>query len=192
MPKYPYTADIELSKLRIDLRNPRLPQEPDSQREAFAEMAEVQGGKLLALCRHIVRHGLSPANRFIVIPDDANQFIVLDANRRLTALRALEQPELVAGKLTEPEMKQLKQLAESFEPPDDVPCVVFAKRDDTDPWIQLIHEGESDGAGLAPWSAQQKTRHRARGGTKAAHLQVLEFVRSEGTLDPESIKRYDR
>src|SRR5260370_12952905 len=101
MTKYPYTADIELAKLRLDLRNRSLPEEPDSQREAFAEMADVQKGKLLALCKHIARYGLSPAQRFIVIPDDDNQFIVLDANRRLTALRALEQPELVKGQFTD-------------------------------------------------------------------------------------------
>lgn len=192
MTTYPYTADIEVAKLRLDLRNPRLPNEPDSQREAFEQMADVQGGKLLALCKHIAHHGLSPAQRFIVIPDDDNQFIVLDANRRLTALRALEQPDLVRGQLNEAEMKQLKQLADSFEPAEDVPCVVFAKREDADVWVELFHEGENDGAGLVAWSAQQKTRHRARSGTKAVHLQVLEFVRNEGTPSPETVRRYDR
>ena len=53
MTKYPYTADIEVAKLRLDLRNPRLPDEPDSQREAFEHMSDVQGSKLLALCKHI-------------------------------------------------------------------------------------------------------------------------------------------
>lgn len=192
MTKFPYSADIELAKLRLDLRNPRLPEEPDSQREAFEQMADVQESKLLALCKHIARYGLSPAQRFIVIPDDDNQFIVLDANRRLTALRALEQPDLVQGQLSEAEMKQLRQLADAYEPPDDVPCVVFAKREDADIWIELLHEGESDGAGLVAWSAQQKARHRARSGTKAVSLQVLEFVRNEGTLSPQTVKRYDR
>jgi len=192
MTTYPYTADIEVAKLRLDLRNPRLPDEPDSQREAFEQMADVQGGKFLALCKHIAHHGLSPTQRFIVIPDDDNQFIVLDANRRLTALRALEQPDLVQAQLTEAEMKQLKQLADSFEPSEDVPCVVFARREDADVWVELLHEGESDGAGLVAWSAQQKTRHRARSGTKAVHLQVLEFVRNEGAPSPETVRRYDR
>lgn len=192
MPKFPYTADIELSRLRIDQKNPRLPVSRDSQLEAYAEMAETQGSKLVALCRHIRQHGLNPAQRFIVIPDDDAQFIVLDANRRLTALRALEQPELVVEKLAPGDAKQLKQLSATFDPPDDVPCIVFAKREDADPWIELIHGGESDGAGLVAWTAQQKARHRARRGAKAAHLQVLDFVRSEGKLNDESAKRYDR
>jgi hypothetical protein len=192
MTKYPYTADIEVAKLRLDLRNPRLPDEPDSQREAFEHMSDVQGSKLLALCKHIARHGLSPAQRFIVIPDDDNQFIVLDSNRRLTALRALEQPDLVQGQFNETEMRLLRQLADTYEPPEDVPCVVFSKREDADVWVELLHEGESDGAGLVAWSAQQKVRHRARSGTKAVHLQVLEFVRNGGSLSPDTVKRYDR
>lgn len=192
MPKYPYTADIELSRLRIDQRNPRLPVSPDSQREAYGELAEAQGSKLVALYRHIAGHGLNPAQRFIVIPDDEAQFIVLDANRRLTALRALEQPDLVAAKLTDGDAKQLKQLAATFEPPDDVACIVFAKREDADPWIELIHEGESDGAGLVAWTAQQKARHRARRGAKSPHLQVLDFVRDAGNLNDEAARRHDR
>lgn len=190
--RYPYIADVEASRLRLDLRNPRLPVEPDSQRDAFREMAHVQGSKLVAICKHIARHGLNPAQPFLVIPDDENQFIVLDANRRLTALRALEQPDLVADLLTDSDRRQLKAAADSYVPPDDVRCVVFARREDADVWIELQHEGESEGAGLVAWSAQQKARHRARGGTKAPHLQVLDFVRDAGQISPETIKRCDR
>ena len=103
-----------------------------------------------------------------------------------------EQPDLVQGQFNETEMKLLKQLADTYEPPEDVPCVVFSKREDADVWVELLHEGESDGAGLVAWSAQQKSRHRARSGTKAVHLQVLEFVRNGGSLSPDTVKRYDR
>lgn len=194
MPKYPYPADIELSRLRFDLRNPRLPSSPDSQREAYGQMAEAQGTKLLALAKHIAQHGINPAQRFLVIPDDDDdrQFIVLDANRRLTALHALENPELVRGRLGDTEFRQLKQLANTFEPPDDVPCVVFAKREDADHWLELLHLGESEGAGLVEWGAQQKLRHRSRSGKKPVHLRVLDFVRTEGALSPDTTKRIAR
>ena len=194
MVTYPYNADIEVSKLRLDLKNPRLSHEPDSQLDAFEDMADVQGAKLLPICRHIATYGLSPATRFIAIPDDRDQFIVLDANRRLTALRALEHPNLVKGHLPEAEMKQLRTLSASFSPPDDVPCVVFEKREDAAVWIELLHDGESEGAGLVGWSAQQKARYRARSGGKAPHLQVLDFTRAVGatSLSPKTTRRIDR
>ena len=191
MATYPYAADIELARLRLDLKNPRLATEPDSQRDAFRELAEAQGPKLLALCRHIARHGLNPGQPFLVIPDDDSQFIVLDANRRLTALRALEQPDLISDRLGGSERRQLRQVATTYTPAEDVRCVVFAKRDDADIWIELQHEGESEGAGLVGWSAQQKARHRARRGTNPPHLQILDFVRAGGALSPETVRRCD-
>lgn len=194
MVMYPYNADIEVSKLRLDLKNPRLPDEPDSQLDAFEDMADAQGPKLIAICRHIATYGLSPAMRFIVIPDDGDQFIVLDANRRLTALRALEKPDLVKGHLPEAEMKQLRVLSDLFTPPDDVPCVVYEKREDAAVWIELLHDGESEGAGLVSWSAQQKARYRSRSGGKSPHLQVLDFTRAVAatSLSPKTTRRIDQ
>lgn len=188
----PDLADIEVSRLRLDIRNPRLPVVPDSQRDALGEMSEVQGPKLLILSRHIARYGLNPTQHFIVIPDDGNQYIVLDGNRRLTALRALEQPELAADRLSESDLRQLKQIAATYSPIEDVACAVFAKREDAEVWIELIHDGESEGAGSVPWTAQQKARHRARGGTKAPHLQILEFVHNEGVLSPKAAEKFDK
>lgn len=193
MATYPFSADIEVPRLRFDLRNPRVPGEPDSQKDAFEEVATEQKAKLLGLARHIAKNGLSPAQRFIVIPDDGNFYIVLDANRRLAALKALEQPDLMQGILNEGQMAQLRTLAAEYEPPEDVACVVFAKREDADVWVELFHEGQGDGAGLVEWSAHQKARHRARrGGGKAPHMQVLEFIIREGDVSPQTIDRNRR
>lgn len=192
MDSTPDLVDIEVSRLRLDVRNPRLSAVPDSQRDALGEMSEVQGAKLVALCRHISQHGLNPTQRFIVIPDDDNQFIVLDGNRRLTALRVLDNPELAIHRLSDTELRQLKQIAASYTPIEAAPAAVFKKREDADVWIALIHGGESDGAGSVPWSAQQKARHKARAGTKAPHLQVLEFVFNEGKLSDQATQIYER
>jgi hypothetical protein len=180
MPKYPYQTEIEVSRLRLDTRNPRVPSVADSQRQALEALAAEQKGKLVVLARHIVEQGLSPAQRFIVIPYDEDSFIVLDANRRLAALKLLEHPELAQGILSDGQLGQIRTLANRFDPPEDVSCVVFEKREDADVWVELLHEGQGDGAGLVEWSAQQKARHRARGGSQPAHMQVLGFVMQEG------------
>lgn len=189
---YPYSADIELPRLRFDVHNPRFPGRPDSQREAMEAMADDQKGKLLGLARHIAKNGLSPAQKFIVIPDTENDFIVLDANRRLAALKALEQPDLLDGYLSDAQLTELRGIAASYEPPDDVAAVVFANRDDAARWIELMHEGQGDGYGLVEWTAQQKARHRAREGTKDVELQVLEFVMKEGKVSAATADRFKR
>jgi len=185
---YPYEEDLPISKLRVDVRNPRLPEQQDSQIEAFHLMAKVQEEKLIALAKHIIEYGLNPAEKFLVIPDDEDQYIVLDGNRRLTTLRVLETPEIVENHFKTDYTRQLKRLSESYfkDPLIDVPCLIFQDREQADPWIELIHDGESAGAGLVKWSAQQRIRFQSRKGKKALHLQVLDFVAENGELTDET------
>jgi hypothetical protein len=194
MPTYPYSNDIEVARLRVNSKNPRLPGEPATQRDAYAEMAEDQHGRLVTLARHIADHGLSPAQRFLVVADDDNEdeFVVLDGNRRLVALKALEHPEAFRSLVTDAELRQLKEAAGEYDPIVDVPCIVFESSDDADYWIELLHEGESGGAGHVNWSAQQKARFLARRGAKAQYVQVLDFVFDEGGLKGEALRRYQR
>lgn len=190
---YPYDDDLPVAALRADVKNPRLPQEQPSQREAFASMATEQSDKLLALARHLVEHGVNPTDRLIVIPDGADGFVVLDGNRRLTALRALETPEVVADHLKASAARQLKRLAEMYKkaPVEKVACAVFRDREQADPWIELMHDGESGGAGLVKWSAQQRNRYQSRKGAKPYHLQVLDVVAEQGTLSEETKQKIE-
>jgi hypothetical protein len=192
MTDFPYQDDIELSKLKLDLKNPRVATDPDNQREAIEALAAEQKGKLLALARHIAHNGLSPAQRFIVIPDEDN-YIVLDANRRLVALKALERPDTLHGFLTDNQMVQLRTLADDYAPPDAVACVVFEKRDDANVWVELLHEGQGDGHGLVDWTAHQKARHRSRReASTPPHMQLLDFVIREGKVSAEAIGRNNK
>lgn len=185
---YPYEEDLPISKLRVDIKNPRLPEQQDSQIEAFHLMAKVQEDKLIALAKHIIQYGLNPAEKYIVIPDDEDQYIVLDGNRRLTTLRVLETPEIIEGQLKSDYSRQLIRLSKNYlnDPLMDVPCLIFQDREQADPWIELIHDGESGGAGLVKWSAQQRSRFQARKGKKAVHLQVLDFIAENGELSSET------
>ena len=188
---YYYEEDIPVSKLQLDLKNPRLPDIQTSQIDTLRLIARLQGEKLLALAKHITTYGLNPAEKFIVIPDDHNQYIVLDGNRRLTALRLLETPSIVEGYVSEDLFKQFRIISETFllAPIEDAPCIVFQDNEQAVPWIELIHDGESGGAGLVKWSAQQRSRYQARKGNKALHLIVLDFVTQHGQLSPETVEK---
>jgi hypothetical protein len=195
MPEYPYVAEIEVPRLRLDVKNPRIANQPDRQRDAYGRLAEVQSDRFLALSKDVVNHGLGP-QPFIVIPGDesgdpeTDPFIVLDGNRRLTVLKALESPDIVEGHITESEMRVLKALKDGYRPIGEVLCVVFENRDAANRWIDMLH-GSDMPAGLLPWTSQQKARFRARGGTQPYHLQVLDFVREDGQISPEARQRID-
>ena len=191
--EYPYHEFIPVARLRMDIKNPRLPDVQDSQIESLHTMAKVEQDKLLVLAKHIVENGLNPIERFIVIPDDEDQFSVLDGNRRLTVLRALNTPEVILGYLSQKSARQLKKLAVQFENDliVDVPCTVFENREHADPWVELIHDGESGGAGLVKWSAQQRSRFQSRKGQKPYHLQVLDYVAEYGALSDGTKSRIE-
>ncbi|VEB87749.1 Uncharacterised protein [Citrobacter koseri] len=89
---------IHISNLLLDLDNPRFPRIVESQREAINLMLEIQSDKIESLSRDIVEHGLDPSERLIVfkgdVSDDETSFIVAEGNRRITALKLLNEPEL--------------------------------------------------------------------------------------------------
>lgn len=192
---YPYLIETDVPRLRIDVKNPRIASQPDRQRDAYGRLAEAQSDRFLALCRDIASHGLGP-QPFIVTPGDdsgdpeRDPFIVLDGNRRLAALKALETPDILEGHLSEAEMRQLKVLKDGYDPIRDVVCVVFESRESANRWIDMLH-GSDMPAALLPWTSQQKARFRARGGAQEYHLQILDFVREEGDLSASTRRRID-
>jgi hypothetical protein len=190
-----YRDEIPVSQLLLDVKNPRLPQVQGSQREATRTMARTLGGKFVALAEHIVNHGLSLGDLPIVIPseEDADCYEVLDGNRRLAVIRSLETPELVAAALNSASAKKLTALATRYKkaPVESMLCVVMDSRKEADPWIQLRHRGESGGAGLARWDGVQGARYDSRVGKVLPQLDVLNFVRERGDLEPEIVAKLD-
>lgn len=103
--------DVQVSSLLFDEENPRLPSPHQGQREVLRALATNQGSKLRMLAEDILAFGLDPSDLMVVLrvegPD--NRFVVLDGNRRLSALRALENPELVAGAVSSQMLNALRR-----------------------------------------------------------------------------------
>lgn len=178
-------AEIDVKRLLVDTENPRLPEQNLTQRDAMQRLAEHQGTKLVALAEHIEQHGLNPAQRFIVMQDpDRRDYIVLDGNRRLVAMKAVETPDAFAT-LPPARLRALKRLDARLMP-RKVPCVIFTDREDAEPWIRLTHLDQRGGVGQSKWSSEQKARHEDRTGTAPVTLQILKFVQDNGALSAET------
>lgn len=177
------------SNLLIDAENPRLSMPNTGQRDAQRALAQLLQRKILALAKHIVGHGLNLAELFIVMPanDDLNRYIVLEGNRRLVALRALENPDALVGAVDNDVLEQLRELSKAYQgtPIEAVMCVSVKDRDEARPWIELRHTGENQGAGIVPWGSDESARFRARTGQFEIHSQALNFLEQHGHLTPE-------
>ncbi|EQD36950.1 Uknown, partial [mine drainage metagenome] len=90
--------DIDIDLLSVDLGNFRLGEYEDV-RAVYQAMLDEQKEKLVNLATDILDNGLSPAERLIVVPDEdePGHFIVCEGNRRLTAIRLMDDPRLAVG-----------------------------------------------------------------------------------------------
>ncbi len=153
--------------LVLDAENPRLGNPNVGQRDVMRALAASQGRKLLALARDIVESGgLNPTELAIVMPfeDDEHRHVVLEGNRRIVAVKALENPESVNGAVDSAVLKELRNLSKQYleNPIEGIPCWVVKTRDDARHWIELRHTGENEGAGVVRWSSDDINRFRAR------------------------------
>lgn len=183
-------TEIRLANLLVDAENPRLPLPNLGQREVFQAIAKSQGKKLQSLATDIVEYGLNPSELSIVMPleDETNRYVVLEGNRRLTALRGLESPDLLEGASPAGVVTAFRTLSQEYrlEPIDTINCLVVANREEAQHWIELRHDGEMEGAGIVRWGSQEKSRFRKRSGSQEVHLQALEFLVTMGYLTPET------
>lgn len=188
----PKTSVLPISSLLLDPKNPRL-EESDDQREIISKMLEGLGGnKLFNLAEDIIENGLNPADLLIVIPHEifSGKFIVLEGNRRLTAIKLLIEPSLLdsyGSKKLKSSFDSLSSRAVS-QLASSLACVIFPTREDASHWIELRHTGENDGVGIVGWNARAVARFKQRAGKKSIELQVIDFVEKYANL-PEKISK---
>lgn len=111
--------DVKLigpADLLFDTANPRLSEPNKGQRETWRALANITDRKLLRHAQDIVGFGIDPSNLPIVMSagDDAKRYIVLEGNRRLTALKTLENPDAIVGAVPQSTLQELRALAKKY------------------------------------------------------------------------------
>jgi hypothetical protein len=189
----PETMPLRPADLLIDEENPRISQPNVGQNKAQQALASHQQRKLQVLAKDIVLHGMDPSNLPIVMPfkDDLERYVVLEGNRRLTALKGLENPESLGDSVSKGVLKEMRRLSKEYQenPIEQVLCLAVKDRDEARHWIELRHTGENEGAGIVPWGHEESGRFRARSGFVPIQTQALNFLEGRGDLTPEARKK---
>lgn len=155
---------IPLDLVKLDQDNVRFGNDvAQNQREAIElMMADPDDArKILKLAEHIAVHGLDPTDVQLVTPTDGGAFVVLEGNRRLTALKLLQKPDLcpaegmVKSFLAAQGLMQMSDL-------NEIDFSVVPTRADGDIWVELKHTGENGGVGRVGWSSDIRDARRAR------------------------------
>jgi len=170
--------DIQLTRLQLALDNPRH-QELGSQVEVLEWMLSGRGRigeKVFALARDIVSYGLNPADRVMVMEHEtrSDTYVVLEGNRRIAALKLLNNPDAAPTKRWKERFSKL--VREGYAPIRSVPCVVFHSRSEADHFVEIRHLGEAGGAGIVGWDALQKARHEDRKTGRSRNTDALQIL----------------
>ncbi len=141
---------IPVEQLLLDPHNPRLANDTPggiTQPELAIEMAAIF--EALAVARSIASFGFYPWEALVVVPEE-NNYVVVEGNRRLTAVIGLARAEIRA-EFEDQEQWTAVALQAGDNIPTSLPCVVVASREDATPALGYRHI-----SGIKPWEPQRQ------------------------------------
>ncbi len=157
---------LKVDSILLDLRNPRITPAA-GQRDALEKIIKDQGVKLAILAEDIVANGLSPMDRLLVIRSagSRSKFTVTEGNRRLAALKILNNPAVLAGLHLRPGLqRRLEAAAVAYDGSiQSVAVFELGSREDGERWITQRHTGENGGRGIVEWNSLARARFRGNG-----------------------------
>lgn len=143
---------IDVNDLKFDELNPRLPkrlQGVNDEKKVIDYM--VKNGNILELMKSIAETGYSEAEPILVIFDEKDKkYIVVEGNRRLTAVKLLNNPQLAKIRTTSIE----EIVNEANVIPKDIPSIIYKSRE-----LILDYLGYRHITGVKDWGALEKARY---------------------------------
>jgi len=150
-------STVPLGSLRLDPDNPRI---PDSiKAETTAELATLleMGFDAYPVAQSIAELGFFHAEPLIVVPhnSEADTWVVVEGNRRLTALLGLASAEIRSG-FAEPDKWEALAAKRHLTMDMQIPVVIHSSRDTTHAEVARVHV-----VGKLPWRPYMQARYIA-------------------------------
>ncbi|MEX2007632.1 MAG: hypothetical protein WD992_02570 [Candidatus Levyibacteriota bacterium] len=177
---------ISIDKLVVNPENYRF-DSVDTQDQAIDLMLTEKGEEILSLADHISRFGLDISKDLRVLKRES-RYLILDGNRRITALKCLNDPTIIKNDNLRKEFEKLKNKAKNL--PRKVNSFVYPDEDAASEWIRLDHTGKNKGAGQDPWlpPAQERFDYKF-GGKFSPAMQAANLLRRNGlSVDEKKMK----
>lgn len=165
---------ISVDRVFLDQNNPR--HEPfESQTEAINYLCGNE--KIAELAEDIVENGLNPLELFALIKEDGDTYFSAEGNRRLCAIKLLNDPDLAPSKYRQ----KFEALSENYVPIVSIFSVEFKDRENVRLWLDRIHAGQDNGRGRRQWNPEQKSRNSVYSKNDLA-LSLLDAAESLGYI----------
>lgn len=141
---------IALDNLQLDLNNPRLPKSKQGKDENTVIEYLLLEAATLELMESIGENDFFAGEMLLVIPGENKKYIVVEGNRRLTAVMLLNYPELANVKKT----STLEISQNAKYKPKKLPCLIFNHREDIQQFLGFVHI-----TGKKSWRMLEKARY---------------------------------
>jgi len=124
-------------------------------------------------------HGINPLEVVAVFPDEDDNMIVAEGNRRICAAQLLTDWQKAPDK----DRARFKKLAVKAQDVSQVSVAQFPDYETAQPWLQVLHDGEQDGVGRRRWKPEQKARATTSASTNALAVALLDYAAESSLLD---------
>ncbi|WP_414498779.1 ParB/Srx family N-terminal domain-containing protein [Stenotrophomonas maltophilia] len=151
--KFELVTSVPVKDLLLDVRNARIRSGAD-QADCISRIASGQEEQLVALASDIAEHGLSTAPILAKRQDDG-RYVVWDGNRRVTALKLLDNPSLAPSSALR---RRIEAINARF--PAAATQIDLLQSQDEGALVREVvsrHGGGLKGAGQLDWSALMRT-----------------------------------
>jgi len=150
---YPYyDGGILVQNLLLDKNNPRLPDYLQGSQEDKIIEHMLSEESTLELMQAIGEKGFFPGEMLLVVKDQGDNYTVIEGNRRLTAVKLLNNPNApVQDSLVK---KIAKSANKELLPIKTLPCMVFENAEDIHDYLGYRHV-----TGVQPWNLRQKAKY---------------------------------
>lgn len=158
--------EAPVGDLKLDLSNHRFPVDQPTESAAMNYLFAVHD--VMSVARIILRDGYVD-NELPLVVRENEHLIILEGNRRLSALRALLDPSLVPSHQTELDRLLRRYAPEARELPETIRVMCFPDREAAAPVLARLHIGESKKA----WSLDEQAKFVRAQLTVGVSVEVL-------------------
>lgn len=142
---------LSIHEIYLDEDNPRLPTSLDRRQDDML-LYIARNTSITELMTAIAENDYFPGEPIVVVPRESGGYTVVEGNRRLTAVKLLNDPSL------HPRNRRVREISESANYcPDSIPCVFFDNREEVVNYLGYRHI-----SGVKQWEPLAKARYIAQ------------------------------
>ena len=166
--------NIKLDDLHLDLKNPRIVSGCRHEDDCLKALLQNSRSEMLILTKDIAEIGISPFP--IMAIKEGGKWIVRDGNRRIAALKMLNNPEKCPVQDLQEEFKKISG-NKNIEIPKDIECLITENTEAASQYLERLHKGKQRGVGLLSWDIYISSKNNLiRGGQKNKYSKAARIL----------------